>query len=466
MDWTQNWQQTLPGWVLLLIAACAIALILVMVIRFKVHAFITLIVVSLLTALATQIPVQHIAETMVSGFGKTLGSVALLVAVGAMLGRLVETSGGAKSLAEKMVEIFGEKRAPFALGLASLVVGFPIFFDAGMLVVLPVVFAIARRLRGSLLLYAFPVIAALSVMHVFVPPHPGPVAAAEFLHADLGTVLLLGVIVAFPVWYVAGHLWGRIVGQRIPLPIPALLGNPDDGDDVTNPPRPFTIVLILLLPLVLILGNTGLSALGAANIVDAKATWVHVLRMLGESPIALLIAVIVASVVLGTRRGINGTALEKTLDSALGPICSVVLITGAGGMFGGVLRTSGIGAAIETLLSDIGLPVFVAAYVIAAVLRIAQGSATVALTTAAALIAPAVQAGHYGSLEIACIVLATAAGSVIASHVNDSGFWLVGRLMGMDVKTTLKTWTVQQTIQSVSAFIIVGVIYLLVGLAA
>ncbi|WP_129336468.1 GntP family permease [Cellulomonas endophytica] len=460
-----EWTQTLGAGPLLAIAAAAIALILVLVIRFKLHAFLTLVVVSLLTALATGIPIGEIVNTLVGGFGSTLGTVALLIGLGAMLGKLVEHSGGARVLAEALVGRFGEKRASFALGLASLAVGFPIFFDAGLVVMLPIIFAVARRLGGGNVLgYGIPAAAAFSVMHVFLPPHPGPVAATELYEANLGLVLLVGIILAFPVWYVSGYLWGKRVGDRYPLPVPALFGSIDE-DQPSNPPRVGTVLAVLALPLVLIFMNTGLDALNGAGVVSEDETWFQVLTVIGTSAVALLISVLVAMLVLGTRRGVHGSALEKVLDSSLGPVCSVILITGAGGMFGGVLRASGIGDALADSLESIGLPVIVAAYIIAVILRLAQGSATVALVTAAGLMAPAVTAGDYSGLQIACITLATAAGSVFAGHVNDSGFWLVGRLMGMDVKTTLRTWTVQQGIESVLAFAIISVLYVVVGLA-
>lgn len=457
----EEWTQTLGAGPLLLIAAGAIALILVLVIRFKLHAFLTLIVVSLLTALATGIPTDQIVTTLISGFGTTLGSVALLVGLGAMLGKLVEHSGGAKVLSDALVNLFGEKRAVFALGLASLIMGFPIFFDAGLVVMLPVIFAVARRMGGNnVLLYGLPAAAAFSVMHVFVPPHPGPVSATELYGANLGLVLLIGLVLALPVWYVTGYLWGRFVGRRIQLPVPALFG--DANEEHPNPPPVGTVIAVMALPLILIFMNTGLEALGTVGVIDSEAVWVQVLVMLGSSGVALLISVLVAAVVLGTRRGEHGTVLEQVLDSALGPVCSVILITGAGGMFGGVLRASGIGDALSETLADLGLPVIVAAYLIAVILRVAQGSATVALVTTAGLMAPAVASGGYSALEIACITLATAAGSVFAGHVNDSGFWLVGRLMGMDVKTTLRTWTVQQSLESVMGFALVGLVFVLV----
>ncbi|MFF0904911.1 UNVERIFIED_CONTAM: GntP family permease [Kocuria sp. CPCC 205316] len=455
----EDWTQTLGTAPLLAIAAAAIALILVLVIKFKLHAFLTLILVALLTALATGIPPALIVETAVTAFGGTLGSVALLIGLGAMLGKLVEHSGGARVLADKLVDVFGEKRAPFGLGIASLIMGFPIFFDAGLVVMLPIIFAVARRVSGTnVLLYGIPAAGAFSVMHVFVPPHPGPVAATELYGADLGMVLLIGLLLAFPLWYVSGYLWGKRVGMKFVLPVPGLFGEIDD-DQPANPPKVGTIIALLLLPLVLIFMNTGLDYLRAAGAVSEDAPWFAVLSMIGASPVALLISVLVALFVLGTRRGEHGTALEKVVDSALGPVASVILITGAGGMFGGILRASGIGDALASSLDGVGLPVIFAAYIIAVVLRLAQGSATVALVTAAGLMAPAVAAGGFNSVEVAAVVLATAAGSVFASHVNDSGFWLVGRLMGMDVKTTLKTWTVQQALQSVVGFAIVLAVF-------
>jgi GntP family gluconate:H+ symporter len=450
-----TWTQTLGAGPLLAIAAGAIALILILIIGLKLHAFLTLVLVSLLTAFATGIPASEIVNTLVMSFGSTLGSVALLIGLGAMLGKMVEHSGGARVLAEKLVSVFGEKRAPFALGLASLAMGFPIFFDAGLIVMLPIIFAVARRLGGkNVLLFGIPAATAFSVMHVFVPPHPGPVAATELYGANLGLVLLVGLVIAFPLWYFTGYLWGKFVATRYILPVPALFGSIDD-DQPTNPPKVSTVIWMLLLPLVLIFMNTGLDALDAAGVVNSEEQgWVQVLTVIGSSPVALLISVLVATFVLGNRRGEKGSALEKVIDSSLGPVCSVILITGAGGMFGGVLRASGIGDALSDSLAATGLPIIVAAYIIAVILRVAQGSATVALVTTAGLMAPAVMAGGFSPLQVVAITLASAAGSVFASHVNDSGFWLVGRLMGMDVKTTLKTWTVQQSLESVGGFVL------------
>ena len=438
---------------LLLIAAAAVALLLLLILRFRLHAFVALTLVSLLTALVTGIAFKDIVPTLLSGFGSTLATVALLVGFGAMIGRLLQVTGGAQVLADRLISAFGEHRAPFALGVASLLFGFPIFFDAGLVVMLPIIFSVAARLGGSVLTYAFPAAGAFAVMHAFVPPHPGPVAAGDLLGADLGLLVLVGLVIGLPTWYLGGYLYGLWAGRRFDLPVPKLMA--DSGlPAVAGPPPSFgTVMTVLLLPLALIFLNTGLNTLATAGLVDGGATWVNVLRMIGQTPVALLITVIVAMRLLG--RGRDGVAIEKIMDGALGPVCAIILVTGAGGMFGGVLRASGIGQALAGSLSSIGLPLIVAAFLIATALRVAQGSATVALTTTAGLLAPTVAATTgLTALDHCFLVIAIACGSTVLSHVNDSGFWLVGRFLEMDEATTLKTWTVMETLLGTIGFLI------------
>lgn len=457
----ETWEQTLGAGPLLGIAAAGIALILLLIIKFKLHAFITLVLVSFLTAIVAGIPLGAVYDVAMQGFRSTLGDVGILVGLGAMLGKLIESSGGAQVLADSMIRRFGEKRAPIALGVASLFLGFPMFFDAGLVVMLPIIFAVAKRLNGPILLYAIPVAAAFSVMHVFVPPHPGPVAASTFFGTNLGLLIIVGIIVALPTFYVTGYLWGKFVSKKFPFTnvADAIFGQ--DDEEIKNPPKVGTVIAMLLLPMLLIFLNTGVDFAANAGLITGEELWAQAFTMLGNSGIALLISVLVAIPVLGTRRGTSGSALEKLLDSAIGPIASVVFITGAGGMYGGVLRSSGIGDALSEVLNGLGIPVILAVYLVAAILRIAQGSATVALTTAAGLMAPAVLAAGYSDMQIVAVTIACAAGSVIASHVNDSGFWLVGRLFKMDVGTTLRTWTVQQTLESVMAFVLALVVFLI-----
>jgi GntP family gluconate:H+ symporter len=450
--------------VLLLIAAAAVALLLFLIIKVRLHAFIALVLVSLLTAVAAGIPLALVPAALLNGFGSTLGSVALLVGFGVMLGRLLEVTGGAQVLADSLINRFGEKRAPFALGVAALIFGFPIFFDAGLVVFLPIILTVARRFGGSVLLYALPAAGAFAAMHALVPPHPGPVAAGTVLGGDIGVVLLVGLPVAIVSWYFGVYLVSKVLGRRFDVPVPDLLfGEVNGGDDrpAITPPAFGTVLGLLLIPLVLISFNTVVTTLVANGNLEEGQGWVELLQLLGNTPVALLVSLLAAIAVLGRRLG----SMEQTtrvLDQALGPICSIILITGAGGMFGGVLRTSGIGDALTSSLSDLGLPLLLQAFLIATALRVAQGSATVALTTTAGLIAT--QAAGLDDLHIALLVVAIAAGATVLSHVNDSGFWLVSRFFGMDERTTLKTWTVMETTLGVTAFLLAVVLWPVAGL--
>ena len=431
--------------VLLTIAALAVLLLLILIMRFRLHAFVSLVLVSLLTALAAGVPYAKVVPTLMEGFGGTLASVALLVGFGAMIGRMLEVSGGAQVLADRLINKFGADRAPLALGVASLMFGFPIFFDAGLVVMLPIIFSVALRFGGSVLTYALPAAGAFAVMHAFVPPHPGPVAAGDLRGADIGLLLIVGLVLAIPTWFLGGYLYGLWSGKRIYLPVPELLGVDAAGTEKGPPPAFGRVLTILMMPLVLIFLNTGLGTLATMGLIDGNAVWVTALRLIGQTPIALLITVLASIPLLGQGRSLAD--IERIMDRALAPICAIILVTGAGGMFGGVLRASGIGQALAGSLDALGMPLIVAAFVIATALRVAQGSATVALTTTAGLIAPTVAATTGLSEFDRCfLVIAIASGATVLSHFNDSGFWLVGRFLHMDEKTTLRTWTVMETL--------------------
>lgn len=445
----------LGGYMLIFTMVVAIILLLVMIMKFKVHAFVALIIVSLLTALATGISVDKILPTLLGGFGSTLASVALLVGLGAMIGRLLEITGGAKVLADTLINKFGEKRAPFALGVASLLFGFPIFFDAGLVVMLPIIFSVAKQFGGSVLRYALPSAGAFAVMHAFLPPHPGPVASGDLLGANMGLLVIVGLICAIPTWYIGTYLFSMFVSKRIHVDLPKAFLNSLAVNEtaVQNPPSFKRVLIILLLPIFLILFDTGLNTLTVAKVVDGSDLWVQSLRLIGKTPVALLITLVVAILLLKGNRSYE--QIEKICNNALGPICSIILVTGAGGMFGGVLRASGIGDELSALMSDTGMPIVVAVFIIATTFRVAQGSATVALTTTAALIAPMVAADtSLTQFDLCFIVISIASGATVLSHVNDSGFWLVSRFLEMDEKTTLKTWTALETSIGVVGFII------------
>ncbi|AHG85367.1 Low-affinity gluconate/H+ symporter GntU [Bibersteinia trehalosi USDA-ARS-USMARC-190] len=423
--------------------------------KFKVHAFVALILVSLLTALAAGIPVDKILPTLLNGFGGTLASVALLVGLGAMIGRLLEITGGAKVLADTLINKFGKERAPFALGVASLLFGFPIFFDAGLVVMLPIIFSVAKQFGGSVLRYAFPSAGAFAVMHAFLPPHPGPVASGDLLGVNMGLLVIVGLACAIPTWYIGTYLFSEFISKRVHVDLPKTFLNAQPASElaVQNPPSFAKVMSVLVLPIMLILFDTGLNTLSVAKVIDGSQTWVEALRLIGKTPVALLITLIVAIMLLRDNRSLE--QIEKICNNALGPICSIVLVTGAGGMFGGVLRASGIGDVLSEMVADTGMPIVVAAFFIAMVFRVAQGSATVALTTASALVAPMVaSATDLSQFDLCFIVIAIASGSTVLSHVNDSGFWLMSRFLEMDEKTTLKTWTLLETSIGVTGFII------------
>ncbi|KAE9541522.1 GntP family permease [Ursidibacter maritimus] len=433
----------------------AILLLLVLIMKFKVHAFVALIIVSLLTALATGIPVDKILPTLLSGFGSTLASVALLVGLGAMIGLLLEITGGAKVLADTLINKFGKEKAPFALGVASLLFGFPIFFDAGLVVMLPIIFSVAKQFGGSVLRYAFPSAGAFAVMHAFLPPHPGPVASGDLLGVNMGLLVIVGLVCAIPTWYIGTYLFSMFISKRIHVDLPKAFLNTNaiNETSVQNPPSFKRVLIVLLLPIFLILFDTGLNTLSVAKVINGSELWVQSLRLIGKTPIALLITLLVAIALLRDNRSYD--QIEKICNNALGPICSIVLVTGAGGMFGGVLRASGIGDVLSNMMSDTGMPIIVAAFLIATTLRVAQGSATVALTTTAALIAPTVaNTTDLSQFDLCFIVISIASGATVLSHVNDSGFWLMSRFLEMDEKTTLKTWTALETSIGLVGFII------------
>lgn len=437
---------------LLSVAAMSVIAILLLVVRFRIHAFITLVLVSFVVALAVGIPASDVVPTMLGGFGSTLASVALLVGLGAMIGKLLEVTGGADVLAETLIGRFGAERAPLALGIASLIFGFPIFFDAGLIVMLPVIFSVAARFGGPILVYALPAAGAFAVMHALVPPHPGPVAAAELLGADIGRLVIIGLLIAIPTWYVGGYLFGARAGRPIEVALQSSLFNKSNEGPADRPG--FALVFaLLLLPVFLICLDTGINTLVAAGSIDGGGPVTAVLQMIGKTPIALLITLLVSLAVFAPMLGMK--RIESLCSDSLAPISVVVLVTGAGGMYGGVLRAGGVGDALATLLSGTGLPVIVAAFVIATCLRVAQGSATVALTTTAAIVSPMVaQTSGLSEWDLCLIVVAIAGGATVLSHFNDSGFWLVSRLLGIDARTTLKTWTVMVTLIGSIAFLL------------
>ena len=455
-----------PVWLLLTIAVVAIVMLLVLIIRTRLHAFFSLLIIAVATGLAAGIGVGDVIDVVIDGFSSTVGTVALLVGFGAVLGRLIEISGGAQVLADKMLDTFGEKRAPLALSVASLFYAFPIFLDAGFIVMLPVIYTVARRLGGSFMLYVLPSIASFMMMHALLPPHPGPTAAATVMGADVGMVIIIGLLIGLPTWYLGGYLVARAIAKRYPnTPVPALLGEPRE---VPQEERPgfFAIIFVLLLPLLLIFFNTGFSTLEKSGTVTDENVLFQFSRLIGATPVALALSALAAMLLLYViprrRRGEKvGGLLEELVDDALAPVCSIILITGAGGAFGRVLTETGIGGEVANGLDAMGLPLIVAAYLVTMAMRIAQGSATVAATTGASIMAPAIIAGDFGAIAVSAVVIAIGAASIGWSHVNDSGFWLIGKFCGFDTVTTFKTWSVVGTTISLVGFAFSAVVFVI-----
>jgi GntP family gluconate:H+ symporter len=470
VDWLQH--ETLG---LLSLALVGIALLLVMIIRWKVEPFIALLVIGLLTALAAGLPVQALVGSaqkpgeslLETGFGGILGHIAAIIGLGTMLGAILEASGGAQVLTRSLLRALGENRAPLAMGLAGLIFGVPVFFDVGIFVLAPLVYVAAKQGGRSILLYCLPLLAGLSVTHAFLPPHPGPVAAAGLLGVDLGWVILMGAICAIPAWYVGGVLFSSWIGKRIEIPVPEEMlaavnaarpggggGDTDsDSDESADEPSLGLVVSIIAVPLVLILAGTFGSIW-----LPAGSTIVGVANFIGTPAIALTFAVLLAFWLLGYRRGMTKSQVAELGAVSLRPIGMILLVVGAGAFYGAVLRATGIGDVIAATLHDAGLPVIFAAYVISCGLRIAQGSATAAIAATAAIIGPTIKDVGYSQPQLALIAAAICAGSIIASHVNDGGFWIVSRYFGISVKDTLKTWTVLETILSVVSFAMAAIL--------
>jgi GntP family gluconate:H+ symporter len=472
-----NWlQHSTPG--LLLLAVVGIAVLLLMIIKWKVEPFIALLVIGLLTALAAGLPVQTLVGSaqkpgeslLETGFGGILGHIAAIIGLGTMLGAILEASGGAHVLTRSLLRALGENRAPLAMGLAGLIFGVPVFFDVGIFVLAPLVYVAAKQGGRSILLYCLPLLAGLSVTHAFLPPHPGPVAAAGLLGVDLGWVILMGAVCAIPAWYIGGVLFSSWVGKRIHIPVPEEMlaatrtgggsGGGAGGDTTDEPadePSLGLVVAIIAIPLVLILAGTFGSIW-----LPADSTAAGVANFIGTPAIALTIAVLLAFWLLGYRRGMTRAQVAELGAVSLRPVGMILLVVGAGAFYGAVLRATGIGDVIADTLHDAGLPVIFAAYVISCGLRIAQGSATAAIAATAAIIGPTIKDVGYSQPQLALLVAAICAGSIIASHVNDGGFWIVSRYFGISVKDTLKTWTVLETILSVVGFVVAAVLMVIV----
>lgn len=436
---------------LVIAAVVGLILLLVLIIKFKIQAMIAILVGAILIGLGAGMPFEQIVTSVNDGIGNTLKGIALLVGLGSMFGSILEISGGAQTLAVTMVNRFGDRKAAWALGITGLVIAMPVFFDAGLIILIPLAFSLAKRTGRSSLYYVIPLLAGLAVGHAFIPPTPGPVLVATMLGVDLGWVILIGICCGIFSMIVAGPIWGAYCGKKFFVPVPEQVARQADLDE-SKLPGFWSVVLIILIPLVLIILKS------VAGVVEALAPARGVINFLGEPFVALTLATLVAMVMLGYRHGYTGEQLEKVMTKSLEPVGLILLVTACGGVLRYILQYSGLGEIIGHAVASASFPMVIVAFVVAALVRISVGSATVAMTMAAGIIAAMPEVSGLSPLHLACITAAVAGGATVCSHFNDSGFWLVKSLVGMDEKTTLKTWTLMETLVGGTGFLVALVI--------
>ena len=471
---------TLPLPVLILIGLAGLGLLLLLIIRFKVQAFYALILVSILVGLAAGLPMMTIPaegdvperlgviQAIIAGVGGTLGSVAVLVALGSMLGKIIEISGGAESLAGRFTSWLGPKRVGIALVAAAGILAIPVFFDAGFIILVPIVFAFAKVAGVNPIKFGLPVAGIMLAVHVAVPPHPGIVGGATILGADIGWVTIFALAISVPL-AVLSYLVAQWINRREYAMIAATKEMFDQfGSDKPSSslaegekaPGAGTVLFLILLPLVLIMLGTAV-----APVFEQGSFWRGFLGMIGQPIFALMVAIAAAMYLLGVRRGWSAAKLGEVMESALPAAAVIILVTGAGGAFGRVLTETDIGGAVAEVLASSGMPLMLAAFLITLIMRAAQGSATVAIATTAGLMLPTVSVLGLDPIHTALVAVAIGYGGLGLSHVNDSGFWVVTRYLGLSVKDGLRTWTPLTTILGVAGFLLTWLLYAVIPVA-
>ena len=458
--------------VLVLIAVGAIAILLFTVIKLKWPAFVALLFVAALTALAGGIPLQDVIPLMIEGMGGTLGSVALLVGLGAMLGGIIEKTGGAETIAHAAAKALGEKRLEQALLISSGLVAIPIFFDVAFIILVPIIFAFSKAagLRAPVAI-GMPVAVFMVFIHNAVPPHPGVVGSTTLLGEGLmGMVTISGILLAIPMGFVVYFLGKKLtagmvemspeIAEKYAATGAASIGvgavSPEDENGTRKPAGTLVIALMLLPILMIAVGTIG------ALVFDEGSKAANVVSFIGAPALALLVATLAAMIILGNMHGWGRQQIGEVMDGALGPASIVILVTGAGGVFAKVLTETGVGNAVSGLLLDAGVPILLLAFLVALAFKVAQGSGTVATLSAAGIVQGTVLGGDFSSAQIVLIILAIAMGSLSLSHINDSGFWIATKFLGLSVSDGLKTWTVMCTVLGFLGLAILGLAWLIV----
>ncbi|MCY9664085.1 GntP family permease [Paenibacillus alginolyticus] len=427
---------------LLMVTLLAIVIVILGVAWWKWHAFISLTVASLFLAIMAGLSMDKIVGAYETGVGNVLGHLVGILALGTILGKMMSDSGAGTQVANFFIRVFGEKRLPWAMLLSGFIIGIPVFFDVGIVMLLPLVISIHKSTKQNILLIGLPVIAGLSIVHGLVPPHPGAMTAIGIYKADIGKVLIYSLIIAIPAAIIAGPLFAKWVHKRVvPENEPELLSASTEPEKLPGASISFFIILLPVLLMVLSV---------VAPYLSLPVGVMKFLVFIGNSVIALLISCFAAFYFLGIRQGMNKNYISKLSHECLLPVGSIILIIGAGGGFKQILIASGVGTSIAQMAENISLSPIVLAFMVAGLIRVATGSATVALTTAAGIVSPIVE--HMSGVNLELLVIATGAGSLMLSHVNDAGFWMVKEYLGLTVKETFKTWTVLETLLSFIAF--------------
>ncbi|MBW1216368.1 gluconate transporter [Pantoea allii] len=424
---------------LILTAAGSVLLLLFLVMKARMHAFLALMVVSVGAGLLSGMPLEKIAETMQKGMGGTLGFLAIVVALGAMFGKILHETGAVDQIAIRMLKTFGENRAHFAMGIAGLICALPLFFEVAVVLLISIAFAVARRTGDNLVKLVIPLFAGVAAAAAFLLPGPAPMLLASQMHADFGWMILIGLCAALPGMLIAGPLFGNFIAKRVSFSAPPEDHQPDI-DENKLPSFGFSLALILF-PLVLV----GLKTIGA-RFTREGSTLYQWLEFIGHPFIAILLACLVAIYGLAYRQGMDKEKVMQICGSALQPAGIILLVIGAGGVFKQVLVDSGVGPVLGNALTGAGLPVALACFILSGAVRVIQGSATVACLTTVGLIMPVIEPLHYNGAQLAALSICIGGGSIIISHVNDAGFWLFGRFTGATEGETLKTWTLMETI--------------------
>lgn len=427
-------------------AVVGIAVLLILIIRFKLHPIISMMLSAVIIGVGAGMPLSMISETVEKGVGKTLQGIALLVGLGSMFGGILEASGGAQKIAETLIDKFGQKKAGWALGITGLVIGTTVFFEAGVVVLIPLVFSVVRTTKKSTLYYAIPLLAGLASGYAFVPPSAGSVLTANALDVNLGMMIMVGVPTAIISMLIAGIIWGGFIGNKI------FAALPEDGNETVHSEKelpPFGLVLsVVLIPLVLILLGT------ISKYVAIPQSVADVLGFVGKPFFALTIATLAAMYFLGIRRGFTGAQIKAIFDKSLKPTGMILLVIASGGVIRWMLQDSGLGNIIGPILESSSMPLILVAFLIALLVRASVGSSIVAMTMASGIMASMPAVMETSMLYRAAMCCAICGGATALSHVNDAGFWLVGTFLHIDEKTTLKSWTVMETLIGISALIV------------